>query len=93
MAAHGPNVARLIASRMSVLAIPASGGLIDGVQFLLDAEAVQRIAREAEAWTQVALAVMRSAAGPNPWRNATDEEIAEEILRAVKAAKERGIAK
>lgn len=83
MATHGPNVSRLIAARMAVLAIPPNGGFVDGVRFLQDREALSRGAREAEAWARDAIAAMRAAADPNPWRDATDEEIAGEILRAV----------
>lgn len=83
MATHGPNVSRLIAARMSVLAIPPNGGLLDGVRFLSDRDALGRAAREAEAFARDAIAVMRLAADPNPWRDATDEEVAGEILRAV----------
>lgn len=87
MATHGPNVKRLIAARMAVLAIPPNGDFMDGVRFLTDPGAVARAAREAQAFASDAIAAMRSAADPNPWRDATDEEIAGEILRAVEERK------
>jgi hypothetical protein len=82
MPKHGPNVARLIAHRMVAEAIPPGGGITDGVRFLTNREAVVRAQREAEAFARDAIAVVRTAADPNPWRDASDEAIAGEILRA-----------
>lgn len=93
MSELGPNMKRLIAARMAVLAVPANGGILDAVRFLNDRDALGRAAREAQAFASDAIAAMRAAADPNPWRDATDEEIAGGILQAVeerkRAARER----
>lgn len=77
------NVRRLVIVRMSQLAIPADGGLADGLEFFTNQEKRQRVMREAEAWVAQALELMRTAAEPNPWRTASDEAIAGELLRQI----------
>lgn len=76
----GPNVKKLIAHKMSILAIPPGGGLADGVEFLMSKERVIQAAKEATAWVEDAIAVVKSAPD-NPFK--TDEEIADEILRRI----------
>lgn len=76
-----PNVRRLIAMRMSVLAIPAGGGIADGVRVLLSSENLAKHTKEATAWAAEAIATVRRAAAPNPWAGSSDEEIAAELVR------------
>ena len=78
-----PAFKRLVAHKMATDAIPSGGGVVDGVNFLLDAERVRATARDAQKWARAACQVVRDAAEPNPWRESTDDEIAEEILRRI----------
>jgi len=81
----GKNVNRLIATRMSVIAIPdgTKDTRNDVIKFLSSATAISRAAREASAWVNQAIEAVRMAADPNPWRNSDDEAIAGEILRLI----------
>ena len=79
----GPNVRKLWTHKMSRDAIPDGGGFVDGLEFFTNPEKRQRIMREAEAWVAQAIAVVRTAAEPNPWREASDEAIAGELLRLI----------
>ena len=85
--ALGPNVRKLWAIKMATDAIPANGGLVDGLKFLSSKESIASGAKAASEWTQAALLAVRQAAEPNPWKNATDEEIAAEILRKIEQKK------
>lgn len=76
-----PNVRRLMIYRMSALAVPSGGGLSDGLAFFTDNGKRKRIMADAEKWTRDAIAAVAKAGEPNPWKSATDEEIAAEILR------------
>lgn len=80
---QGPNVRRLIVHKMSVDAIPAGGGLADGVKFLSDPKGIVATAKAATEWVQQATATVRAAAEPNPFRDQDDEAIAGEILRQI----------
>lgn len=77
------NVTRLIIHKMSVDAIPDSGGLADGLAFLSDKNRIKEGWQKAEAWVREAILLVRQAADPNPWREASDEAIAGELLRQV----------
>lgn len=81
MAAQPSNRQLLLMRRMSVLAIPPGGGFADGVAFFTDKDKRHAVTQEAEAWVVQALAAVRGAAEPNPWRDASDDTIAGEILR------------
>lgn len=79
------NFNRLIAHKMSLDAIPpgTTDGLMAGVRFLSDKDALVNSSREAKEWVSAAITAVRLAADPNPWRNSTDEEIAGEILAKI----------
>ena len=77
---QGPNVKRLIAHKMSLLAIPPGGGLKDGIEFLSSKEKIVQAAKGATAWVEDSIAVIKTAPD-NPFK--TDEEIAGEILRRI----------
>jgi hypothetical protein len=72
---------RLIIHKMSHDAIPAGGGFGDGLKFLATPGAMNAGWKAASEWCDAAIAAVRSAAEPNPWKNASDEEIAGELLR------------
>ena len=76
----GPNVRKLIATAMAAKAIPTGGGLEAGLKFLSSKTNIANGFRAASEWTKQALQIVREAAEPNPWKTATDEEIAKEIL-------------
>lgn len=80
----GPNVRRLIARKMSLLAIPAGSdkdSLALGVEMFTNRDKFQSIATDAAAWVRAAIDVMKTAPD-NPYGN-DDEAIAAAILRGV----------
>lgn len=87
MVAQGPNVKKLIAHKMSIDAIPDGGGFADGIAFLSDKHRIIEGAKAATRWVMEAIAVVRTAAAPNPFKNADDETIAGEILLKVEESK------
>jgi hypothetical protein len=86
--AHGPNVRKLIVRRMSFLAVPNGGGLPDAIALLLDPSRLGRVAREAAAWVEESLALVKATSG-NPYGD-DDEAIAAEILRQIERKTFRG---
>jgi hypothetical protein len=76
----GPNVRRLIAHKMSLDAIPAGGGVADGLAFLTDKRKLTEGAERATKWVEGAIQLLRNAAEPNPWKEADDETIAAHLL-------------
>lgn len=77
----GPNVKRLIARKMSLLAIPAGSGknsFAVGLEAISNRGKFASIAAQASDWVRQAIAVMKTAPD-NPY--ATDEEIAGAILQ------------
>jgi hypothetical protein len=84
----GPNVRRLIACKMAILAIPAGSGK-DSFRLGLDAFTnrgkFSSMAAEASAWVQAAIAVMKTAPD-NPYGN-DDEAIAGAILEGIEQRK------
>ncbi len=87
--AIGPNVKRLVVHRMSQQAVPAGGGLADGLKFLSDPKGVSDAARTATEWVEEAIVSVRNAMGRNPWLHSSDEDIAAEILRRLKKIEEQ----
>lgn len=77
------NVQKLIAHKMSLDAIPKGGGFADGVKFLMDKERIVASSKAASEWVQTAIHLIRTAAEPNPWKDADDEAIAGELLRQI----------
>ena len=75
-----PNVKRLIILRISREAIPDGGGIVDGLNFFADNEKRKSILATSAIWVKQAIELVRGGAEPNPWKNASDEEIATEIL-------------
>ena len=80
---QGPNVRKLIAHKVSLIAVPPGGGLKSAMGFLSDPDKIVSTIREATAWVEKAISIVRQADEPNPWRNADDETIAGEILAGV----------
>lgn len=83
----GPNLKKLIASKMAKDAIPDGGGFADGVKFLTTSGALLSGWKTAAAWCDLAIMAVREAGEPNPWKEATEEEIACELLRGIEARK------
>ena len=81
---QGPNVKKLIAKKMSIEAIPDGGSVLDGVKFLLNKKKIEATAEMATLWTKHAIKAIRNAKEPNPWKESSDEDIAEEILKRIK---------
>lgn len=84
---QGPNVKKLIVHKMSLAAVPAAGGIGDALNFLKDPERIMSAARDATAWVEAAILAVRMAEDPNPWKTASDEAIAAEILHQIEAKK------
>jgi hypothetical protein len=85
---QGPNVRKLIVTRMSVLIVPAGSGKKSfsvAVEALRKEGNLLRICREATAWVEEALAVVKSAPD-NPHGN-DDEAIAAAILQKIEETK------
>lgn len=84
---QGPNVKRLIVTKMSNAVVLDGDGLAGCIEFLSNPEAIKRGAIAATKFVDDAIACIRQAAEPNPFKNATDEEIAGEILSRMKTPK------
>jgi hypothetical protein len=88
---QGPNVKRLIAHKMSLLLIPPGSGknaLGVGLAGLAKPGNLVAVAREATAWVEEALAVVKTAPD-NPYGE-DDEAIAGAILEGIEARKKGG---
>lgn len=81
MKPQGSNVKKLIIRRMSVVAVPSSGGLADALKFLSSKESITAGAREATEWVETAIRAVKEAPG-NPYGD-DEEAIAGEILRQI----------
>jgi hypothetical protein len=82
---QGPNVKKLIATRIAQLAIPAGRGTLSaGLAFLQDKIRIIQTAKQATADVEMWIAVVRSAPD-NEFT--TDEEIAGEILQRLEEQK------
>lgn len=81
MTQQGPNVRRLIASKMSLIMIPpgTGSGLATAVRTMLKPGGIGDAAKEATEWVRQAIAAVK-AAPDNPYGD-DDEAIAGEILR------------
>jgi len=84
----GPNVKKQIIHKISIDAIPKGGNVSDGIKFLTDKERISKTIREADQWVKQAIQAVRQAGKPNPFVNASDEEIAGEILRKIDEKRE-----
>ena len=83
----GPNVKKLIIRKMSLLMVPPGGGAEDVIRSLTTPGKIAEVGRQAREWVAEAIAAVRKAAEPNPWKTADDEVIAEEILRVIEERK------
>ena len=79
----GPNVKKLVIYKISRDAIPDGGGVAAGIGFLSDKNRVADGVRKATKWVDAAIAAVKLAAEPNPWKDADEEAIAGEILRKI----------
>lgn len=77
----GPCFKKLVIRKMSMAAIPDGGGLADGMKFILNPSAMREGWINAQEWCEAAIAAVRSAPDPNPFKTASEEEISAEILR------------
>jgi hypothetical protein len=82
---QGHNVKKLICHKMALLMIPSGAGFLEGLQALTTPGNVGKLAREATAWVEQAIAVVKSAPD-NPYGN-DDEAIAGEVLRQIEEKK------
>ena len=83
----GPHFKKLVIHKMSLDAVPAGGGIGSALKFLSDPQGMAQSSRAAKEWVESAIALIRTAAEPNPWKTSTDEEIAGELLRQIEERK------
>lgn len=86
----GPNMKKLIITKMSSDAIPMGGGIADGVAFLSNPISIKEGFAKAQRFAEVAIKAIRAAGEPNEFKEASDEVIAGEILKALEARKKDG---
>jgi len=79
----GPNMKKLIFAKMGKDAVPDGGGVGDAIKFLTTPGAMSAGFKSACEFSDLAILAVRMAAEPNPFKNATEEEIAGEILRKI----------
>ena len=84
-----PNVKKLVIHKVSLDAIPRGGGFADGVKFLSDKDRIIKTMRDAHDWVKQVIAAVRKAGEPNPFKNATDEDIAGEILKKIEEKRKK----
>jgi len=78
---HGPNVTKLITKFIAREAIPAGGGLADGIEFIRNPERRAQVLKSAEAKATQAIELIKSAPD-NPYGNDA-EVIAAELLKQI----------
>lgn len=78
---RGPNFMQLVFHKISRDAIPPGGGLADGIRLFTEPGRFQQVAKEAFAWVDKAIAVMKTAPD-NPYGD-DDEAIAAAILERI----------
>lgn len=87
----GPLTKKVLIHRVSVEAIPPGAGVGAGVLFLATPGALAKSWSSAVEWFSNAVIALRAAPGENPWREATEEEIAGEILKRIEQKKTRAL--
>jgi hypothetical protein len=83
----GPNMKKLIVHKLSIDAIPDGGGFNAGVKFLMTPGALADGWKKAAEWCDAAIEVIRLAAEPNPWKEASEEAIAGHLLQRIEERK------
>jgi hypothetical protein len=83
----GPNLKELMILRVSVVAVPHGAERGAALKFICQPGGMTRGFRDALAWCDQAINLVRTAAEPNPWKDASEEVIAGEVLRRVKERK------
>ena len=82
-----PNVKQLVILKMSLDAVPPDGGMKSVIDFLLKPNAMKKSFQDAVKFWQEAFVLLRNAKDPNPYKQASDEEIATELMRLIKEKK------
>jgi hypothetical protein len=89
----GPYVKKLTIQKLATDAIPPGGNISDGISFLSNAKLLSTGFRKAHEWVLSAINLIRDSVEPNPWKNASDEEIASELWKRVEDKKQKWIQK
>jgi hypothetical protein len=74
---------------MAKRAVPTGGGLNSALDFLSTPGKMGKTFREVIPFVQEMIGIVRTASEPNPFKNATDEEIATELVRLINERKEK----
>lgn len=82
------SLQQLEAMILARAAVPKNGSTADVIGFLLDAERVRTAAVDARRQAKQFIEIVRCAAEPNQWKNASDEEIAAELVRSIEQRKQ-----
>ncbi len=83
---QGPNVRKLIVTKMSLIMVPpGSGTIYTALEAMVKPGNIGDVARQATEWVEAAIAAVKMAHG-NPYGD-DDEAIAGEILRQVEKRK------
>lgn len=77
-----PNVRKLVAHHSSTIAIPKGGGLDSAIRFLTGPDLMKQL-KESVKWVETAIHLVRTAAEPNPFKTASDEEIAGHLVKMI----------
>ena len=87
MVAQGPNVKKLIIHKMSLLMIPpgTENPLSAGVEAIKKFVTDTSVVKQATEWVESVILIVRQAAEPNPYKDASDDEIAREIIKRINA--------
>ena len=87
-----PNLKELVWHLMSLDAVPpgSKNGLSSAVEFILTPGKMSESFRNSIIRARNICMAIRQAGEPNPWKDATDEEIAGEVMRKMKEKRNGG---
>lgn len=79
----GPNFRKLLSRRAGMIMEERAGPGFDATVSHLLEGGLGPALKDAKTWCDAAMQAVRQAADPNPWKYASDEVIAEHILKKV----------
>ena len=82
------SIQKLAIRKFSRDAVPPGGNIMDGIKALQDPKLSKKL-KECIEWAEEAVNAVRKAKEPNPYKDMTDDEIAQVILDKVKRDEEQ----
>ncbi len=79
----GPNMKKFCIQKMAVDAVPSGDGIESALQFLATPGKMGEGWKKAVEWCDAAILAVRNAGEPNPWREASEEEICAHLLAKI----------